>query len=516
MQIHIDVNAKTVPTDYSWRFGLGADHAWQFHRRDVLGQLKLAHDELGFERVRFHGIFDDDMFTYQTIRAIAPLPKGAPIREINFRQVADVYDNILSCGMKPFVELSFMPEELAKKHKQGLKYKNNICPPKDHGAWADYIERFIRFLLDRYGRQEVESWYFEVWNEPDLGIFFGGTQKDYFRLYETTACAIKRVDNALRVGGPSTSACRWVPEFLDFCKQNDVPVDFVSTHHYPGDGFGNSINASNYLGIGKTILRDWKAQKPLGETLTDMFFRPEAAASVPKDALVNLDEKLLAQAQDLPTIISEWNSMAIFSVPLHDEKYSAAFVLKSVLDLNNSFKGYMFWCLSDIFEEQLQLNRPFIGGFGILTVDGIPKPNFWAFKMLSQFYPQRLDLGFRQYGDVVYAAFRNDDSLQILVCAQSNDPRENRGFDVELVLNCETEQATVQIIDDAHCNPKEEWEKLGSPDYLKLTEVEEIKEKTRLREESASFTCIGGGTTIRCSLSTNDAKLYTIKMRGGK
>lgn len=418
MKVRIEPNAATIPTDYSWQFVLGADHAWQFHCTDVCRQLKKAREELGIKQVRFHGMFNDDMFTCQTVRTLAPVPpKGGPIAEVNFRQVADVLDNILDCGVQPFMELSFMPAELASGKKSGLKYKNNITPPKNYDKWAAYITDFIRFLLHRYGKERVESWWFEIWDEPDLGVFFSGSQKEYFKLYETTARAVKAVNPDLKIGGPSTSACRWVPEFMAFCKERNVPLDFISTHHYPGDGFGNLITPDKYLGIGKVMLDAWRQTKPLDKTMTDMFFYPEAAAAVPKGALTQMDEELLAKADGLTTIISEWNSMAIFAVPLHDEKYSAAFALKTVLDLNNRFKGYMFWCLSDIFEEQLQLNRPFFGGYGLMTVDGIPKPNFWAFKLLSQLYPYRLNVGLRTQEDVEYAAFREGKQMQVLVYA---------------------------------------------------------------------------------------------------
>lgn len=510
MQVRIDPHAATIPTDYSWQFGLGADHAWQFHRADVCRQLKKAREELGFRQVRFHGIFNDDMFTYQTVRTLAPvLPKDGPIAQVNFRQVADVLDNILDCGVQPFMELSFMPAELASGRKSGLKYKNNITPPKHYGRWAAYIAAFIRFLLKRYGKERVESWWFEVWNEPDLGVFFSGSQKEYFKLYETTARAIKAVDPKLKVGGPSTSACRWIGEFMTFCKDRNVPLDFISTHHYPGDGFGNLIMPDKYLGIGKVLLDAWRQKKPLDKTMTEMFFYPEAAAGVPKGALTQMDEELLASTRGLPTIISEWNSMAIFGVPLHDEKYSAAFALKTVLDLDNRFQGYMFWCLSDIYEEQLQLNRPFFGGFGLMTVDGIPKPNFWAFKMLAQLYPERLRTGLRTQKEVEYAAFRQGKQLQVLVYAQNNDCRVQDSFSVELELGCAVAEATVQKIDDTHCNPKAMWQGMGSPDYLSRDQVREICEATRLREEPIS---LAFPSSIRFTLKTNDIHLYTFTL----
>ena len=91
----IDINAPVAPTDYSWQFGVGCDHAYMLHRSDVCENIKLVHDELGIKSVLFHGIFDDDMLTIQSFADYVPVPGAEKIRELNFRQVAHVYDNVL-------------------------------------------------------------------------------------------------------------------------------------------------------------------------------------------------------------------------------------------------------------------------------------------------------------------------------------------------------------------------------------------------------------------------------------
>lgn len=510
MKISIDKNSKTKPTDYSWQEGLGCDHAWQLHRTDITAQAKLAHDELGIRSIRCHGIFDDDMWTISDLNAFSPMPGGGRVRDINFRQCGHAYDNLLSVGLKPFVELSFMPSQLASGKKTGLYYRNNTTIPRKWAEWSEYIKAFIRFLIHRYGKEEVESWFFEVWNEPDLkGGFFAGTQNDYFKLYEVTARAVKSVDENIKVGGPSTSACKWIDEFLAYCTEKNVPLDFVSTHHYPGDAFGNLITPANYFGIFKTMVKAVKDKADLTQTLGKMFFYPEKAARVTKDALYKMDDELISKTGNLPVFMTEWNSMAIFAAPIHDEKYSAAFALKSVLDLNNEFAGYMFWCLSDIFEEQIQLNKPFFGGFGIITNDGIPKPNFYAFKMLSQLYESRFDIAFRQNTDVEYAAFTNGKNVQVVVYAQSNDPEKDELHEVEIRLDGLFKKVTVQVIDDNHCNPKKLWQEMGEPVNLRPSEVSEIIEKSKLYEEDAEFVSDENETSIKTTLRTNDIKLYT-------
>ena len=202
--------------------------------------------------------------------------------------------------------------------------------------------------------------------------------------------------------------------------------------------------------------------------------------------------------------------MAVFGSPVHDEKYSAAFAVKSCMDLNNTLAGYMFWCCSDLFEEQFMLPRPFVGSFGIVSNDGIPKPNFWGFKLLSQLYPKRLNLPMRTNEPVEYAAFVDGDKTQILIFAQDQDYHKNETHEITIEVNCDAKNVTQQRIDDTHCNPKAEWVKLGSPDNLTLAQVEEIKEKTHLRAEPLEFTTENGVTILSVRLHTNDVVLITL------
>lgn len=514
MNIEVRRNAPTTPTDFSWQMGFGNCHAYLLHRTDVCEHIKLAHDELGIQYIRCHGVLDDDMLTYQRMgdcRMFTSALGMNKIKEINFRQIGHVYDNLLACGVRPFVELSFMPSALARGKKLGLRYNPNICMPRSLEQWSDYIRRLIRFLLDRYGKTEVEQWYFEVWNEPDLGIFFAGSQKDYFHLYEATAKAVKSVDAKLRVGGPSTSACKWLPEFLDYCEEHNVPCDFVSTHHYPGDAFGNFVNFSNIKHMFSAAIDARKFDKPLSEAMRNMFFLPEDAKRWDKGALKKMDREARKNVGDRPLFITEWNSMAVFGSPVHDEKYSAAFAVKSCLDLDGSMDAYMFWCCSDLFEEMYMLPRPFVGSYGVVSNDGIPKPNFWGFKLLSQLYPKRLAL--MDTGELDCGAFTDGQNVQMLLTPQSGDYFEKRHYDVNISLDFEMENVIVQYIDDTHCNPKRLWQDLGSPDNLTREQVVEIREKSALCSEPLSFRSADGKTELSVSLSTNDVMLITAKAK---
>ncbi len=511
MDIRLDIHGSTHPADRSWQVCVGSDHAFQVHRADFQQQMAFIHQELGFRYIRFHGILNDDMNILQSLGDFLPFPGAKEIRSTNFFQVGRVYDAVLRAGMKPFVELSFMPSALASGKKTIFHYKGNVTPPKDHAAWARFIQQFIRFLLDRYGEQEVESWYFEVWNEPDLEGFWSGGQDGYFELYKATALAIKAVNPRLRVGGPSTSANRWLSEFLDFCTAEHLPLDFLSSHHYPGDAFGHAFNADR-VQEWRRIIRASKGL-PVDEVNRRLFYEPEVLRVIPKGILTEQLRSSRKIAGNLPLFYTEWNCSATFGAPIHDTRLSAAFALKTVLDNDGLADIYSFWCFSDLFEEILFLAQPFNGGFGLLTVDGIPKPNFWAFKLLSMLGDERFDFRFEQNG-VEAAAFRNADRIQVLLYHQDFVEEGKEQQAVRIVLNgaASVKSVTVQSIDEEHCNPMRVWQAMGSPAPLKPHEVEAIKAESALEETAAPFTFDGNTLTVPTTIGVNEVKLFTVTL----
>lgn len=505
-QIVINNITETKPTSFVWQKCIGNDHAFQMHRSDMLEHLKKIHDELGFEYIRFHGILSDDMLTYQKLSDLVKIPESEYVEEINFHQVGHVYDNVLKAGMKPVVELSFMPTPLASGETYMLHYNINITPPKSYEAWAEYIQAFVRYLINRYGIEEVRQWYFEVWNEPDLNTFWAGTQEEYFKLYEYTARAIKEIDSGLRVGGPATSKNRWIKEFMDFCDTNNVPYDFISTHHYPGRPFGNTIDEKQKEMI--QAIRDGKG-KDITAVNRAMFYHPERNKDIPKGMLSGQSDQAAAEVGGkVPLFYTEWNGTSVFGAEINDTKASAAFLVKTIMDLGEGVQMYSYWCASDMFEEIFFLPKPFHGSFGIISIDGIPKPNFWGFKLLSELYPSRINLPVRTNEDVEYAAFTDGHNIQVLLYAQSMEQKDDT-FEVNLSVPGAAEDVLLQVIDDTHCNPYQKWLDLGSPDNLTPSQIEKIKEETRLQSEPIGFFVEGGTTSVKTTLHTNDVMLIT-------
>jgi xylan 1,4-beta-xylosidase len=359
--ITADMTELAGARDMFWQQCVGADHPGILLRKDNLAQLRFVHDEIGFKYIRFHGIFADDMEAYHEVA-------GKPI--YNFGKIDAVYDAILQIGMRPFVEISFMPHDLATSDKTIFYWKGNGSPPKDYGKWADFITAFTRNLETRFGKSEVEKWKFEIWNEPNLGGFWtAGNQAAYFQLYDTTVRAIKAVDAALPVGGPATAGVAWVPQFIEHAHTALIPVDFITTHTY---GVQGGFLDENGIGDNKLSTRP-------GSVVDDVanVRRQVTASSMP----------------NLPMHFTEWNSSYNPRDPIHDTYLNAAFVLDKLKKTEGLVQSMSYWTYTDLFEEAGPPPASFHGGFGLLNREGIRKPTFFAYKYLNTLGPEVLHNG---------------------------------------------------------------------------------------------------------------------------
>jgi len=517
MEFIIDKNTPSHKFNRHWQFCIGSGHAALALRTDYCRQLKKVHDELGIQYVRFHGILNDDMHTLTPFKKVMPIPYTERFVERTFHRCSVAYDNILACGMKPFVELGFMPELLAKDSaKSEMFYGSIFSPPADYELWAKHINEFAKFLLHRYGEDEVRSWFFEVWNEPDLNeSFWHGSKEEYFHLYEVTAKAIKAADSELKVGGPATSASRWVGEFLTHCEENSIPVDFVTTHQYSGDpliGVGSANEANQ-----ESNIRDMIASKIGGlsrlpddssalDVLRYFFEDPTESKIIPRDVFKRNSALVCKEACGLPLYYTEWNASAIFSAYSNDTRLVAAYDVKAILDVESHVSGSSIWCFSDIFEELHQFPQEFHGGFGIQTISGIEKPVYHALKLMSNLPDYRLELGENSTdGEIGIAAFKDETRLDIVLFRQKmrNENLPPEIASVRVAYNNPTNTRIFRI-DETHCNPLSLWEKMGSPPDLTTKQSEDIRRNSRLAEEPLNYKYEGGYVCFTLSLSVND------------
>jgi xylan 1,4-beta-xylosidase len=458
-----DLSGRTTDFPHFWEHTVGSGHATLALRADWQAQLKQAHDELGMRHVRFHGILGDDMGT---------LVSEGDTFFYSFFNTDQIFDFLLSIGMKPFVELSFMPSALSSGDQTVFHYRANVGRPRDYAQWAVLIRKLVRHWVDRYGLGEVRQWFFEVWNEPNLTAFGNGQQSDYFELYRYTVEAIKGVDAMLKVGGPATAANAWIDDFLAFCKANDLPADFVSTHHYPTDAFG----------------------KPGDDT------EAQLAAST-RSILREQARDVRKNAGDLPVYYTEWCTSSNPRDPMHDDPYAAAFIVKTILEASGLVQGYSYWTFSDIFEENYFPSIPFHGGFGLLNIHGIAKPAYRAFQLLHELGTQMMPVkGSHATVDAWFVRGDQRSTLVLTNFALPRHPIETEQVSFELKSAKPESMASIQRIDLEHANAKRHWEQRGKPEYLNAATVEELKHLSQFQSEPVPVNGDSGKLNIKVSM----------------
>jgi len=227
--ISIDTHAAARPFPHFWEQTFGSGRAILTLRESYRNDLREVKKATDFQYVRFHNIFHDEVGVYDEDE------QGRPI--YNFSYVDQIYDGLLENGVRPFVEICFMPTKLALRQDiHPFWYHPIVSPPKSYEKWDDLIRAFARHLIQRYGIEAVARWYFEVWNEPNIDFWTGEPKEPtYYELYDHTAKALKSVDGRLRVGGPSSSSAHWVTSFIQHVAAHNIPVDFISSHGYADD-----------------------------------------------------------------------------------------------------------------------------------------------------------------------------------------------------------------------------------------------------------------------------------------
>ncbi len=363
--VRLQTDSHLPPLRHPWKRGVAVGRAFELLRADSQQHLALVRKEIGFEYCRFHGLFHDDM------AVVVRQDDGTLAFE--WSHVDKVFDFLRSIGMRPFVELGPMPKALASGPTTFFHWSMNVTPPTDFAEWGFLIEQFARHCIDRFGSEEVRQWYFEVWNEPNLGAFWTGSMEDYWNLYETAARALKSVDPKLKVGGPASAEAGWIDEFLDFTSTRSVPVDFVSTHAYPQNEFAAC------------------------ESRTESRFDPGMYFV---DIVREVGAKV--RARNLEIHWTEWSALDAsskadvdwYANETIDSIHGAALVCHVCSHLDADADSLFWWVASDIFEEMGMPQSPFANSFGMVSIDGVPKSSFHAFRFLGQMKGTRIDIDF--------------------------------------------------------------------------------------------------------------------------
>jgi xylan 1,4-beta-xylosidase len=476
LELRCDLNAPATTLRHPWRQCVGSGHATLALRADWQAQMRLAHDELGFQFVRFHGLLDDDMGTLvcQDDKLL-----------YSFFNADQVFDFLVSIGMRPIVELGFMPKALSSGDDNVFHYEGNITPPRDMQQWSELMRRLAAHWVERYGIEEVAQWYFEVWNEPNLPAFWTGTQEQYFALYDVTARAIKGVDARLRVGGPATAKNEWIPDFQQFCAEHDVPVDFISTHLYPTDA--------------------------LGEVDTDTISQLEHA---PLDGMREHALTARDQAAGKPLLYTEWNTTSNPRDPLHDSSFAAALATRIVMSVDDVVDAYSYWTFSDIFEENYFPSVPFHGGFGLLNLHGIRKPIFHAFAFVAKLGKEHVPVVQDHPTVMVWVGGLDGATSHVLAINQAMPRHAIADEPVALRLTApaglRVGAVSIARIDEQHANPVAWWKSWGEPDYLSPAQVAELHVASAPVDEPLPFSVDGALLVLQATLAPQSVNCLRI------
>jgi xylan 1,4-beta-xylosidase len=436
----VDASAKARPFPHFWEAMVGSGRAALALRESYRQDLRQLVQATAVRYVRFHAIFHDELGVYGEDR------RGSP--RYNLQYVDQIYDGLLASGVRPFVEIGFMPLRLAARPDfHPFWYRPVVSPPKSYAAWDRLIAAFARHLIARYGLDEVSSWYFEVWNEPNFDFWTGRpAQRSYFELYDHTARTLKSVSPRLRVGGPATAATAWVGAMIAHAARQRVPLDFVSTHVY------GSEDPARVLG------------------------RPQAVPpyGVVCPAVRKVHDAIKASARpDLPFVLSEFNVTTDPKSPLLDSVFMGAWLADTIRRCDGLVDMMSFWTFSDVFEEGGVLRQPLRGGFGLIGMDGIPKPSFEAMRLLHRLGSQRLENG----ADNVLVTRRDDGGLAI--AAWNLVPPGGVGVPVVLEIRlaglARDAKARVSRVDEAHGDVLRLYEQMGRPTYPSRAQVDALR-----------------------------------------
>ncbi len=485
--LNVDLGGALRPLDRTERRCIASGHAYTLLREDHRNHIRRIQREIGFEQLRFHGIFHDLVGIYCEDH------DGSGYQ--NFQNLDKIYDFLLEEGIRPFVELGFMPARLASGPETCFQYRGHTTPPRDYARWRDLVSGFCRHLIDRYGLEEVRSWNFEVWNEPNLEYFWTGGQEGYFQLYQASAEAIKSVDADLRVGGPATARNEWVGELIDYCNRKDVPIDFATTHHYC---------ASAVLEMGQV----------------DRRIQYRGAEAYARDIRDVLEEIRNSARPDLPLCYTEWNVSPCHGDTIgKDSEFTACFVLDHLARTEGLLEANAFWTISDIFEESGPGLDPFSGKYGLLNLHGIAKPVYHAFRFRADLFDTRLETACpwalatrNSRGDLRLLSWNLTEPSQCDFGGGEWHFPEGRTKQTIRLNNLHgTYRVQSWSVDGRNGNSFRAWQEMGKPRYLDQEQIAQLGAASEPSLESERIVKCDSSLELIDTLESNAIRYYRLE-----
>ncbi|MFJ8527445.1 helix-turn-helix domain-containing protein [Bacillus sp. NPDC094106] len=508
----VNVSAHSSLIRHTWKNLITIGKAKEGLHADMQRQLKIVQERCPFRYLRFHGIFDDSMMVYTEDKA------GQPT--YNFRLVDELFDFLLSVKLKPFIELGFMPSALAADQGKTIFYvKSYISPPKSIDKWCELVDRFLRHCMNRYGREEVESWKFEFWNEPELKAFWPGTMEEYRELYAHTYETVKRISPRLQIGAPGRIITldeeKFYDEFFTFCRERQCLPDFIPLHFYPHERLNNLEQMEQF--------KQLESLQKLIEEFGGVSPNPDFL----KDRLAN--EKRLLEKYEMSGVnlyLTEWNSTSYHRELTNDTLYKAAYIVKNIIDNLDSIEGFGYWVLSDNIEETAASPDLFHGGLGLLAQYGIPKAGMLAYELLAKLGDRLIERGDRYivtsgrggYQVLTFNYCHFDDLYALGDISFIDSVNRYNGFKDVKTVKLELEltglpsgkyRIVTRTIGRKHGSSYDRWVEMGAPKSLCSEDVEYLKAGARPRMTS-QYVEVDNGRTCISILEPHGAQLIEL------
>lgn len=364
--------SKTIKNiKHTWRDSTSIGKLKEVLYTEVRDALKLAKRDIGFRYVKFHGLLEDELGVYRINE------EGEEI--YNFSFIDKAIETLLELGLKPFAEIGFMPRDLALNPEYSHFYKKSILSkPKSIESWNKLINNLFMHLIDRFSLEEVKSWRFEFWNEPDLNFrYWRYDISEFFDFYKETYNTVKKVNSEIKIGGGAVIALceenNFLKEFLKYTiKENCIP-DIVTFHVYPMD-----VHEIDYGTNGK------KTKFTVFSENTDyLSFAIDRIKSV-------LDELGLGKK---PLHITEFNSSCSHTDLVNDTCYKGSYLARNITKNLDKVQSFTYWLLTDYHEENAMSEIQFHGGLGLITNKSIKKAGYNVMTMIAELGDKLIEVG---------------------------------------------------------------------------------------------------------------------------
>jgi xylan 1,4-beta-xylosidase len=464
----------------NWNFCVGTERMGIALQKEYLDTLEFVQKNINFKYIRGHGLLHDDTGIYREYEIDG---KIEPF--YNFTYIDRIFDSFLEKGLKPFVELGFMPSQLASGEQTVFYWKGNVTPPKDYEKWENLIQAVVKHFISRYGIVEVLEWPFEVWNEPNLDVFWeNADQAEYFKLYKVTALAIKEINAELQVGGPAIcgGADYWIKDFLDYCNKENVPVDFVSRHLYS--------SKQPKLYTHELVYQD----------LTEPSDMLEELKSV-REMINN------SPFPQLPFHITEYNTSYTPLNPIHDTCLNAAYLARVISEAGDIVDSFSYWTFSDVFEEMDVPRAQFHGGFGLVALNNIPKPTF---HMFSFFAKMGKDILYRD--ESILVTRRTDGTITITAWNPIMEKGDDILKEISLEMSLQSGEYFIkrETINEQYGNPWRTWIQMGRPRFPGKKWINTLRQAAEPLISCERTSCDENKLLLDFTLSKNEVSFFEI------